>query len=86
MEAMDWSHLHTLSIASPSNATLTALRGSTLPALKNLEIKNDWRLEADIVSFLISTAQPLESLSINGISPDIGDTVLSALEANISQT
>jgi hypothetical protein len=68
LQAMDWSHLHTLSISRPTAETLRKLSGDTLPSLKDATF--DTRYEDAVtptLEFLSNTSSPLKSITIESI-------------------
>ena len=66
LKAMDWSHLHTLDLTSPSNTTLGKLSGDVLPNLRTLAL--DYCSASAALEFIAKTTVPLESLSLQSIS------------------
>ena len=77
MQAMDWSHIHTLEVGPESDKTLSRLMGHALPALKDLTISESGMSETGVFyDFLTHTAQPLEALTL-WATPSVGNHVVS---------
>ena len=63
LDLMDWSHLHTLKLASPSQQTLKILGSATLPNLTNIEF--DGGHHHAVIDFIAELRTPLESLCLH---------------------
>jgi hypothetical protein len=69
LQAMDWSHLHTLSISRPTPETLRKLSGDTLPSLKNATFDAGYEdAVIPIFELLSNTSSPLKSITIESIT------------------
>jgi hypothetical protein len=69
LQAMDWSHLHTLSINSPTPGTLRKLGGDTLPSLTYAAFETAYQeAVTPILEFLSNTSSPLKSITIERIN------------------
>jgi hypothetical protein len=69
LQAMDWSHLHTLSITSPTPETLRKLNGDTLPSLTGATFETGYQDPVTpILEFLSNTSSPLKSITIESIT------------------
>jgi hypothetical protein len=69
LQGMDWSHLHTLSINSPTPDTLRKLSGDTLPSLKDDTFETGYQDPVtSILEFLSNTSSPLKSITIESIT------------------
>lgn len=69
LKVMDWSSLHSLDLKSPMEVTLTKLDAKTVPALRNLTLSGGWRSKPGqaALSFVSTTARPLEGLSLQNM-------------------
>jgi hypothetical protein len=67
LEVMDWSHLHTLKLHSPSNKTLTILSSATNTNLRNIALKHTYNHHA-VIDLIANTTTPLESLSLQSMN------------------
>jgi hypothetical protein len=68
LQAMDWSHLHTLSINSPTPGTLRKLDGDTLPSLTDATFQTGYQnAVTPILKFLFNTSSSLKSITIESI-------------------
>ncbi|KAH8601761.1 hypothetical protein B0O99DRAFT_588944 [Bisporella sp. PMI_857] len=84
LEIMDWSHLHTLELGSPSTTTIAKLK-HVLPNVRHLSLRSgnwDWRASKEmniskaITSFVQQQLQPLESFVLHNIKMDSWETFL----------
>jgi len=68
LQAMDWSHLQTLSINSPTPDTLRKLSGDTLPSLTDATFQTGYQdAVTPILKFLSNTSSSLKSITIESI-------------------
>ncbi|RDW95000.1 hypothetical protein BP5796_00763 [Coleophoma crateriformis] len=83
LQAMDWSHLHTLNIDESTAETLTKLSGN-IPNLTHLTL-NRPNSHHSAIDFIANTTRPLQSLSIQNMNVCSLQLVVDAIIAHHSE-